>query len=370
MSAPITKTFIAELKSKHDHPKPSMASKREPETFSAEQLQTMAFPPLSYLLPGLIPEGCVLCVSRPKLGKSWLVLDIAIAAALGQFVLGDLKPASGDVLYLALEDGKRRLQRRMTKLLPTFSGIWPPGLKFATEWPRADQGGLAAIERWIEDTAATGRKPRLIIVDTLAQFRTHTTGQNVYLEDYKAIAGLQKLASKHNLSILIVHHDRKSGADDVFDTVSGSLGLTGAADTIVVMKRQAGSVTLSIRGRDVEESEKAIQFNKATCRWTILGDASDVRLSDERTGVLRAMEEAGRSLNVSEIMARANLATRAAADKLLGRMAADGQIERVRQGVYDLPDRDRDPTDRCQKVRSETKTKQNQRDKKMGSVTI
>jgi AAA domain len=129
--------------------------------FTAEALQGMTFP-LNYLLPGLIPDGLTLLVARPKLGKSWLALDIAIAAASGQ----------GEVLYLALEDGPRRLQRRLTKLLPTFSGTWPAGLTFATKWSRSDQGGLADIENWIK----SAKNPRLIVVDTMAQFRKPASG--------------------------------------------------------------------------------------------------------------------------------------------------------------------------------------------------
>src|SRR4030081_2665210 len=87
--------------------------------FSAAALQTMTFPPLNFILPGLVPEGATLLVSRPKFGKSWLVLDIAIATAASRLTLGELRPSAGDVLYLALEDGRRRLQRRITKLLPT-----------------------------------------------------------------------------------------------------------------------------------------------------------------------------------------------------------------------------------------------------------
>ena len=211
--------------------------------FSAADLQTQTFPPLKFIVPELVPEGATLLVSRPKLGKSWLVLDIAIAVASGRFTLDSMKPIQGDVLYLALEDGPRRLQRRLTKLLPTFGEKWPPRLKFATECPKADQGGLNDIEQWISTVEA----PRLVIVDTLAQFRKAPNGKaQVYTEDYGAIAELQKLASKHSLGIVIVHHDRKMEADDVFDTVSGSLGLTGAADTILIMKRQAGSVTLHV----------------------------------------------------------------------------------------------------------------------------
>jgi len=294
----------------------------------------MGFPSLTYLLPGLIPEGLCLLVSRPKLGKSWLVLDIAAATAASRFVLGDLKPASGEVLYLALEDGRRRLQRRMGRLLTTFSGTWPDGITFATEWSRSDQGGLAGIEDWINETTKKGKHPRLVIVDTLAQFRKLATGKQIYLEDYTAISELQKLASKYNLTIIVVHHDRKGGADDVFDTVSGSLGLTGAADTIAILKRQSGTVTLHIRGRDVEEAEKAIQFNKDTCRWTMLGEASEVRRSSERNRVLAAIEEAG-----AEGMSPADLTNElgispANARQILHRMAKDGEIQNGKHGRY------------------------------------
>src|SRR5262249_10678457 len=165
---------------------------------------------------------------------------------------------------------KRRLQRRLTKLLAAFNGTWPPGLTFATEWPRSDQGGLADIEGWIKDALEEGKHPHLIVVDTLALFRKLATGKQGYQEDYTAIAELQKRTRKYNITIIVVHHDRKSGADDVFDTVSGTLGLTGAADTIAILKRQAGAVTFHVRGRDIEEAEKALQFNKHTCRWTIL----------------------------------------------------------------------------------------------------
>ena len=88
---------------------------------TAGQLQSMTFPPLSWILPNIIPaEGLTILCSKPKFGKSWLVLDLCIACTHDRFTLGKIKPTQGDVLYLALEDSKRRLQRRMTKLLPSF----------------------------------------------------------------------------------------------------------------------------------------------------------------------------------------------------------------------------------------------------------
>jgi hypothetical protein len=334
-------------------------------TFGADALQTETFPPLTYLLPGLLPEGLCLFVSRPKLGKSWLALDIAIATAEGRFVLGELKPqATGEVLYLALEDGKRRLQRRLTKLLPTFNGKWPAGLTFATEWPRSDAGGLADIEGWIADQIEKEKKPRLVVVDTLALFRKLVSGKQAYQEDYVAVAELQKLASKYNLTIIVVHHDRKSGADDVFDTVSGTLGLTGAADTIAILRRESGAVTLHVRGRDIEEAEKALQFNKATCRWTMLGEAADIRRSDERARVLSALNDAGEPLPISEIVSLANLVNRNAADQLLHRMALDGDVVRIKRGLYGLPvsDAPEDLSKKRKKERSEPKPLKKQED--------
>jgi AAA domain-containing protein len=309
-------------------------SKWKQRTFTADALQTMAFPPLRFILPGLVPEGATLLVSRPKLGKSWLVLDLAIATAAGRFTLGELKPSSGAVLYLALEDGRRRLQRRIRRLLPAAS--WPSPLTIATEWPRADQGGLHDIEEWIKTTPDA----RMVIIDTLAQFRRPASGKSqVYAEDYQAISGLQKIASNYNIALIIVHHDRKSEADDVFDTVSGSLGLTGAADTILIMKRQSGAVILHVRGRDIEEAEKALQFDKGTCRWSILGEAADVTLSAERGRVLRALESApDATLQAKDIQAAAELRNRNATDQLLYKMVRDGDIVRTGRGLYSLPD--------------------------------
>jgi hypothetical protein len=97
-------------------------------TFTAKALRTQTFAPVNFIVARLIPEGVTLLVSKPKLGKSWMVLDLCVAATMGRFTLGTIKPAQGDVLYLALEDSRRRLQGRLDKLLPTFKTEWPERL--------------------------------------------------------------------------------------------------------------------------------------------------------------------------------------------------------------------------------------------------
>ena len=113
----------------------------------------MRFEPIKYVVPGIIVEGLTLLASKPKVGKSWMMLHAAIAVARGGFTLGEIKCAEGDVLYCALEDNLRRLQSRMTKLLGTQPG--PRRLAFITEMPRLAEGGLDLIKDWIQSRPHT-----------------------------------------------------------------------------------------------------------------------------------------------------------------------------------------------------------------------
>jgi hypothetical protein len=296
----------------------------------ANKLQRMTFPPVRYVLQGFIPEGLTILAGKPKIGKSWLMLDLAIAVAGERFTLGTMKPANGDVLYLALEDNCRRLKRRVDKLLQASDA--PQRLTFLTEWKRADRGGLADIEEW----CASVERPTFVVVDTLEKIRPLVSGKmQAYTADYQALEGLQKIAGKFSIAIGVTHHLRKMDADDPFDTVSGTLGLTGAADTILILKRQSGGFTLFARGRDIEETETAVQFDGGTCRWSILGAAAEVHRSAERAAIIAALDRADSDgLSVSEIMAATESRNRNNTDVLLHKMKEDGEIIRVKRGIY------------------------------------
>src|SRR5262249_30876502 len=133
---------IAEaIKSTSDfHQAPASTAAWKSNAVTAEVLQKKQFAIPRIVLPGLICEGVTILASKPKIGKSWLALDICIATAGGRFTLGELKPRTGDVLYLALEDSQRRLQRRIDRLLSSASEAWPARLTMATEWRRVDDG--------------------------------------------------------------------------------------------------------------------------------------------------------------------------------------------------------------------------------------
>jgi RecA-family ATPase len=318
-----------------------MGAKTQPKAarlFSAKQLGKTEFAPIKFIIPGYVPEGCAILAGRPKLGKSWLALDLALAVARGSYCLGNVECVQGDVLYLALEDNQRRLKSRVNKVSAGSDDPWPEALDFATEWDRCDQGGLAAIRAWIESKA----NPRLVIVDVLAQFRSRAVNgsrDTQYESDYQTVKGLQELASEFGIAVIIVHHVRKGAGDvDPFERVSGTMGLTGAADTTIILDRDGNGCTLYARGRDIEEYEKAITFNKDECRWIVQGEAVEVRRTDERAVILDALLEADEAMTVKDISVATGM-NRNGCDQLLFKMGKAGEVLKAKRGQYIHPDR-------------------------------
>ena len=161
----------------------------------------------------------------------------------------------------------------------------PARLTLATAWPRMGDGAVEAIAEWIE--AATA--PRLIIIDTLAKIKKPgARNGDRYADDYADVGEIKALADKHGVAVLAIHHVRKMMGDDILDEVSGSIGVTAAADTILVLKRDRGKAdaSLHVTGRDVDERKLGMKFDPATCRWLVIGDAKALRMSDQRRKVL------------------------------------------------------------------------------------
>jgi predicted transcriptional regulator len=300
------------------------------QALCTEGLQAMTFAPIKYVVPDIFVEGLTLFAGKPKIGKSWLLLHAAVAVATGGFTLGDLHCIQGDVLYCALEDNERRLQSRMTKLIG-ISQRWPARLYYYCELPRLTEGGLDAIRAWIRSKP----NPRLVIIDTLAMVRAARKREETnYESDYMAVLELRALANEFGVAIVLVHHLRKADADDAYDTVSGTLGLTGAPDSILVLKRDAaGSMVLHGRGRDLIEIEKAMTFDGNSCLWRIAGDAAPLRRSLERNAVLDAISEAAEPIGPNDIAAATGM--RAANVRyLLGKLVKEGLIKKAGYGRY------------------------------------
>jgi hypothetical protein len=298
---------------------------------TAAELATQEFPPLEWVVDGILPEGSYLLSARPKVGKSWLGLQICLGVAYGERVLGrDVK--RGKAIYLALEDNHRRLQSRLRQLRPT--GYATEDLILHTKWARFHEGGVEALIKVIKE-----HQPRIIVIDTLAKVRP-PGGRNsgIYEADYGALAPITEVANKYRTTILIIHHNRKGKAEtDPLEQISGSLGLAGAVDGALVIDGNRGdpSYTLSLIGRDIpNDDDLAITLQK-NGQWVVLGAAREVFISRERQALKELLllhPEGLKPRDVVDLTGKKSGSVR----KLMNAMARDGQLVNIK-GTYSLP---------------------------------
>jgi hypothetical protein len=243
-------------------------------------------------------------------------------------------------LYLALEDNRRRLQRRIKKLLSDREA--PAGLHFAFDWPRLDEGGLEALDTLL------GERPgiNLVIVDTLARLKPAGSKKRTqYEEDRDAVDSLVTLADKHSVVIVLVHHLREMESDDPLDMIHDSAGLTGGVDGALVLKRRRGEADANLLGdgRDFENPvELALKWNASAATWTILGDAEEYAMSEQRRAILGVVKSADKLLGPKAITERLNAngteMKNGAVREMCSQMANDGQLRNPARGQYLAPD--------------------------------
>jgi RecA-family ATPase len=170
-------------------------------TFTGNELRAKEFQPVTWAVPDILPAGVTLFGGREKMGKSWLAFGLCIAVVTGGVALGTKRVEAGDALYLSLEDGERRLHRRMNKLASADADL--SRFHYKTEWEPADRGGVEDLDAWLEDHPDT----RLLCIDTLKRIRPRTSGRrNMYDDDYDAVQPFVPLGNKHNLAVLLLHH--------------------------------------------------------------------------------------------------------------------------------------------------------------------
>jgi hypothetical protein len=160
----------------------------------------------------------------------------------------------------------------------------------------------------------------------------------LYENDYRALLAIHRLAAQRGLGAMALHHTRKLEADDPLDTISGSLGLVGCADTALVLARAPRGTTLYVRGRDIEEREHAVSFSSEACRWTVLGDAAEVQRSETRSTILEVLGAATESLSPEQIGVATGL-KRNTVDQRLYRMVKSGEVIQYGRGRYAHPDK-------------------------------
>lgn len=243
--------------------------------FTAAELDKMNLPPVQWAVPGLLPAGLSFLVAAPKMGKSWMALDLCLAVAAGGEWLGR-KVNQGPTLYLDLEDSANRAQARMRTLLDGFTAA-PETCTFRLLAPILGPDLFKILDEWI----AANPGAKVVCIDTFQKIKP-ATGKNEtsYSADYRICAPLQSWAQQHNICVLLIHHTRKgTGSADIFEGINGSQGLMGSADAVLLLTKGEGrfaeEATLSVTGRDVGMDQYAARFNKATCRWELLGTVEE-----------------------------------------------------------------------------------------------
>lgn len=310
---------------------------------SAEHLKQTKFKELNWLIDGMLPEGAFIFSSRPKMRKSFLALQLSIAVATGGEIFGR-KCSEGEVLALMLEDNDRRMKRRL-ELLFTFKTVpdlsklhfWTPGgMDFEHSFPRGVDGA-EVIDKWLTEHP----KCKLVIIDTFAHFRGHETGrsQNVYQLDYEAVMPLTRIAAKHGITLIIIHHERKgsdkNGLDFIEDT-SGSTGLTGGVDGIMSIKGKRGpseeneTRVFALTGRDVpNDFFFNISFDAETGGWRL---AKQQDVAQDILSLLRKYPV----LKLSEIYSSLPNTNQSRIRQVLLDLRHEGRVENTAHG-YRLP---------------------------------
>lgn len=262
---------MADIPYGRDHGEPDFAAADVAAFFdsravTAAWLDAQHFPPLEWAVKDILPEGLGLLAAPPKAGKSWLVADWALACASGGSAVGGIPVKQRPTLYLALEDGHRRLQCRFRALMANLP--LPDGLTLVTRATSTE--ALVIIGEFLRrhrDDAP------LVVVDTLGKIKpVRLASEDAYQADYRIIGGLKSLIDDvPGGCLLLVHHTRKMGAEDFVETLSGTQGIAGSADFVLVLsrKRNSDEALLKITGRDVAEEEYALKSDGGC--WSLDG---------------------------------------------------------------------------------------------------
>ena len=233
-------------------------------TVSYNELMDETLPCRRAVIEGLLGTGVYMLVGAPKIGKSFLVALVAYRVSTGTDLWG-YRVHGGTVLYLALEDDKKRLQERMARM---FGVEGCDNLHFATHAGQVGQNLDKQLQNFLREHPDTV----LVIVDTLQKVREITTEGYSYASDYDVMTNLKQLADSYNICLLLVHHTRKQPAGDNFEMISGTNGLLGGSDGALLMKKENRTdltATLELSSRDQPEQKLYIIKNPESLVWEL-----------------------------------------------------------------------------------------------------
>ena len=287
------------------------------------------FPPDTWFIENLIGPGLTVLTGASKIGKSWTALQLLTALDQGGCFMGTLKADPCDVLYLALEDTPKRIQRRILK-----QGI-----------TTAFNGSRLETSRCTVSTLRTYLKAnpqyRVIIIDTL-QKMLGINDMNDYAKTVDGLSALKAIADDLDRALIVIHHNRKGSNDDGdhMESALGSTGINATADATITMRRKRGTneATLSATGRDIEDVSYSISWDRELCTWTITGQgALKPVLTETQQQIIDLLESEEKDWTTGEIKEGIEKSY-AATGNLLKRLQEIGCIESPSRGKWRVKD--------------------------------
>ena len=257
------------------------------------------------VIDGFLYPGTYLFVGSPKLGKSFLMAQIAWHVSTGTELWG-YPVRKGTVLYLALEDGYGRLQERLYRMFGTECS---KDMYLTVSAGQLNNGLDEQMQNFVKEHPDTS----LIIIDTVQKIREIGDDKYSYASDYKVITRLKKFTDNNGICLLLVHYTRKQQADDRFEMISGTNGLLGAADGAFLLhkdKRTSCEAVLEVSGRDQPDQTFYLNRNEDSLVWE-LDKAETERRMEKPESVLEAVaklvtertpEWSGRATELAEIL--------------------------------------------------------------------
>jgi len=277
----------------------SQAAQGMPAIINCKDLMAMDFPEPPWLVENLIPAGMTILAGRPKLGKSWFAMELALAVCSGGYFLGR-KAQQGRVLYCALEDNPRRFKNRLRMQGWTAAAQENMDAVFSRDFQRmfGGQGGLTTFISLI-----TTFPYSLVVVDTVSR-AFQIQDWNDQSQVTAVLSPLQEAIAESGKSLLCNdHHKKRNGFDpNPVEDIIGSVSKSGVADTILGLYKENGKpgARLAVVGRDVEESVLDLRFDAYDGCWVETAKSDD--LTDTQRDTVRIIEQLGGLATLTDLV--------------------------------------------------------------------
>lgn len=241
-----------------------MAERKKLEFISSVEIMNTPMKKQRFIIDGMIYPGLHILSGDPKIGKSWMMMDMCLAVAKGENFLGR-KTEQGQVVYMALEDTFISLQSRMYELTDEPS----ENLNFALIANSIGSG----LEEDLQECKNRFSNLKMIVIDTLQKIRS--TIDSKYGADYRELSVLKSIVDRLGIAIILVHHNRKAHDSNPNNLISGTNGIAGCADGLLVFTRSGNNAKLHISGRGAPSLE--LNLKRENTKWILLDNAPEIK---------------------------------------------------------------------------------------------